>query len=1371
MSFLSGLSNIFHSIGHVLSGNDSEDQKKKQQQQAVVQPTRPVQPAPNQNVIAQLTDQQRALNPNLNLTPLQKLQGTAGQPRVGNYDPNAPLVKVAQQQEQPAAPPDKNSIGYKLTHNPVTNLAGSIVKPTLEFGHAVVETPHAIYRELQNKPINDIQQNVFGTTDSGTIAKKIIGDTINTGLLVAAPGVDNLVEKGGAKVLGDVGGDTVAANTLRKLAPKVVSGAVQGGAFNANSTAENGGSFEDVVKSAGTGALIGGAGAGFFAGIPILAKAVKAGVMSPEAADAATKIAPGVHSVNPERAAAAVPPVPAAPVVAPEVPAITTAPVEAPAPVASPAPTVAQLSTDATRPAGEIQKAIEDAHNAGDNAKVGQLIETLPDDMKAPMRSALGIPEPTAPVEQPVVAAPKKTATAPNAPGVRAAAQKKLDSLAGNAGDPTTHDILSNKDLLSAGKEHADTFNDAGLVNQYKNGFNPADASDVAKGHAALERLNQIAKANPANKDAAKAIDNILEGAEKGFSKGGRTVNYAQEFYDGLKGPAKTSYLIRSIDKVREKAGMPLLRDDENALAAATEKVQSHVDAEEATRGKIDTLQQRLEEIKQHALPENGGGSKTLTKEANALNGAIKQHELTLSKNTSDLGKFYDQVAPQKISGSAKAGDLGRSLMLSSIAGRGNDVLTTGINSAHQLLQQTIEASAGKLAKKPGTVIDTLPSPSAIARGVKYGLQKTKARFKGDLASGNATDMLKKVDTGSGKGQLLSRTDGTVFSKVTAPIHKVVRGATEIATDLSEGLKESRIQQLASQQGKQIGLKGDDLKTYTAAQTASPSRQMVDAGNRLRDEVNNMQDNGLSDALDKGAKALGHVPVIGEQIRNMVLPFTRWTGGAIHNAVTDKNVIANIAQLTKAAAKKDTQGMITAASKFAVNGVGSIGAGYTLAKAGLLTHENAQGYNDDGVYLHVGGRYIPAGFLGFFAPGLIMGSAAHDAMADPKNKGNLVKTIADTTGKTLANSYHALGGESLTGESNPVLQAIMDPKNHGGASGVAATVGGQVTGQYIPAVTGDVNAVLNNGIPGIKSSDALNPTHEAALTKVEKGASGVTTATGKLSTAKDVPRSVENQLLNKIPVVSQSLPRNKGVAANDELDRVTRGDRDTSVELKAKADAKTLAETQADYAKRGVPDPTITYKTGDSFDQAVENRIENKKYDQAIEGLQAKLKQVQSGPDATSKVVDPLKKQIATAQVLKLGKYDPAIRDDYSKTSVGEWRAMGDPESDTYDPEKFQQLSRYDSQLAANDASGNSNSTKSPKYTAKDTSKSDAKSAAAAAKKKITSNTLGSTPSFATIDLSNLSPKKISTNIKIPTIQQVQPGDLIKKRAISVSKA
>lgn len=81
------------------------------------------------------------------------------------------------------------------------------------------------------------------------------------------------------------------------------------------------------------------------------------------------------------------------------------------------------------RPAGDIQLAIEKAHNAGDTAKTNQLIDQLPDDMKDPIRSALGIPAGTKPTFDPATGKIARIPTTPLAEttgAVQPTAKQKL---------------------------------------------------------------------------------------------------------------------------------------------------------------------------------------------------------------------------------------------------------------------------------------------------------------------------------------------------------------------------------------------------------------------------------------------------------------------------------------------------------------------------------------------------------------------------------------------------------------------------------------------------------------------------------------------------------------------------------------------------------------------------------------------------------------------------------------------------------------------------------------------------------------------------------------------------------------------------------
>lgn len=86
----------------------------------------------------------------------------------------------------------KNALGNGQNQS-VLQQAGAmgrgIIHPFSTFGSALAHVPQALYREVQNKPIYDIQKNVFGTTNQGNIAKQIIGDTATIGLTAAAPGI------------------------------------------------------------------------------------------------------------------------------------------------------------------------------------------------------------------------------------------------------------------------------------------------------------------------------------------------------------------------------------------------------------------------------------------------------------------------------------------------------------------------------------------------------------------------------------------------------------------------------------------------------------------------------------------------------------------------------------------------------------------------------------------------------------------------------------------------------------------------------------------------------------------------------------------------------------------------------------------------------------------------------------------------------------------------------------------------------------------------------------------------------------------------------------------------------------------------------
>lgn len=132
--------------------------------------------------------------------------------------------------------------GGKLAHDTAqlsSDVTGGLVN---QFAKAAVNVPAALGREVQNKPITDIQKNVFGTTNQGTIAKKILASTAGTGSLFVGGGEAAGLTKAAtssSKVAGFVGKLLAATKATAPLgASGAVGNAAQTELNNPNATAK-----------------------------------------------------------------------------------------------------------------------------------------------------------------------------------------------------------------------------------------------------------------------------------------------------------------------------------------------------------------------------------------------------------------------------------------------------------------------------------------------------------------------------------------------------------------------------------------------------------------------------------------------------------------------------------------------------------------------------------------------------------------------------------------------------------------------------------------------------------------------------------------------------------------------------------------------------------------------------------------------------------------------------------------------------------------------------------------------------------------------------------------------------------------------------
>lgn len=168
------------------------------------------------------------------------------------------------------------------TFSQMDQFGRGLVHPFSTFGSALLNTPQAIYREVQNKPIYDIQQHVFGTTDPGSIGRQIVGDTAAVGLTALAPGAGRLADSAVGRII-----PSVAPRLVSRVASNALAGAPLGAGFNeANLVAsKNPLTAHNIVRTGEVGAAFGaGAGAVLPTVIPAAKGAVKLGKAGVDAA-------------------------------------------------------------------------------------------------------------------------------------------------------------------------------------------------------------------------------------------------------------------------------------------------------------------------------------------------------------------------------------------------------------------------------------------------------------------------------------------------------------------------------------------------------------------------------------------------------------------------------------------------------------------------------------------------------------------------------------------------------------------------------------------------------------------------------------------------------------------------------------------------------------------------------------------------------------------------------------------------------------------------------------------------------------------------------------------------------------------------------
>lgn len=368
--------------------------------------------------------------------------------------------------------------------------------------------------------------------------------------------------------------------------------------------------------------------------------------------------------------------------------------------------------------------------------------------------------------------------------------------------------------------------------------------------------------------------------------------------------------------------------------------------------------------------------------------------------------------------------------------------------------------------------------------------------------------------------------------------------------------------------------------------------------------------------------------------------------------------------------------------------------------------------------------------------------------------------------QNLVFAYRELTGESkssTTGNVTKFAKGVQDigdpnaipPSTSPYAGNRLTKAGDLVSNKLNPLLSAAGHFISGKGI----GSTPLNPIAELANLVVPLSVSGAVAAAndqGNLSLS-DIPGSAKTlakgALINSPDTIGISSQTYGEIPTKYQPQNLAKAPQKIPDAVQKVIDTRAEAARVADFKARNIPENQ----------QGVEQRFQNGEFDKAIEGTKH-LESVAAKKGELSKI-DKAKFNTDIARYTTMRDKKISYEDfaQYSRTSLADWRNLGDPESDTYNPNLYQKLFAIDQTMAAGKASGNSKDPTADKYSAKVAKKGGGGS------KSVTSNTIGSPPSIGRVSLGNLAPTKVSS-IKIPTIQEVKAGELIKKRAISVGK-
>jgi len=201
--------------------------------------------------------------------------------------------------------------------------------------------------------------------------------------------------------------------------------------------------------------------------------------------------------------------------------------------------------------------------------------------------------------------------------------------------------------------------------------------------------------------------------------------------------------------------------------------------------------------------------------------------------------------------------------------------------------------------------------------------------------------------------------------------------------------------------------------------------------------------------------------------------------------------------------------------------------------------------------------------------------------------------------------------------------------------------------------------------------------------------------------------------------------------------------------------------TEAEFERDGVP----------TSDEGIKARMEDGEYDKALTGLRYQLAQANQDPNKAASTKQKMKDEIKRLEVTQDKAYAPEVISLYSKISQSQWRAMGDPESEDYDPDMYDLLYSYDADLADAGVSLKEDNGSKPKYKAKEAGKGKGGKGGRGGKaKSINTSIATQNPSGSYQPLKARGASFSTPESAIPVLAKVPNYDRSKLKKINVTK-